>query len=87
MKAFIKNIEFHVSNKTVTNQDLVKENPDWDIDKIYKLTGISNRHIVENETATDLAVKGGEKFFSKHSSSKVFKYNHYTMMKQMTRVT
>ena len=69
MKAFIKNIEFHVPNKTITNQDLVKENPDWDIDKIYKLTGISNRHIVENETATDLAVKAGEKFFSKHSET------------------
>lgn len=70
MKAFIKNIEFVVPQKNLTNLDLVKENPDWDIDKIYDLTGINNRYVVEEETSTDLAIKACEKFFSKHPETK-----------------
>jgi 3-oxoacyl-[acyl-carrier-protein] synthase-3 len=70
MKAFIRNIEFIVPSKNLTNQDLVKENPDWDVDKIYELTGINNRYVVEEETSADLAVKSGEKFFSKYPETK-----------------
>jgi len=70
MKAFIKNIEFIVPSKNLTNEDLVKENPDWDVGKIYDLTGINSRYVVEDETSSDLAVKAGEKFFSKYPETK-----------------
>lgn len=49
----------------LTNNDLAKEYHDWDVDKIFKKTGIIERHIADpDETSSDLGVAAAEKLFS-----------------------
>ena len=60
MKAYINDIEYFVPSNKVSNDDLIKINPEWDIDRIYEKTGITNRYIAsEGQTSTDLAVEAG----------------------------
>ena len=48
----------------VSNEDLQKEFPDWDIERLSEKTGVYNRHIAGvNETAFDLSVRACEKLF------------------------
>lgn len=62
MEAFIKAISYYLPEKVVTNGELVKEFPEWSVEKIAKKVGINERHIAaENETAGDMAVKAAEK--------------------------
>ena len=71
MKAYISDIEYFVPKNRVSNKDLSEDNPDWDVDRIYDKTGISNRYIVsENQTATDLAVEAGRKLLEKNPALK-----------------
>ena len=61
----INQIEYYLPEKVITNADLAKENPDWDIEKIEKKSGVKSRHIAEtDQTALDLAIKAVEKVFS-----------------------
>lgn len=56
MKAYIKCLSSYVPKKVVTNYDLEKmlnTNNDW----IVSRTGIEKRHIAENESASDMAIK------------------------------
>ena len=65
MKAYIKNIEFYLPEKVLTNSDIVEQFPEWTVDKIEKKIGIKERHItVDGETASDLAIKAAEKLFA-----------------------
>ena len=67
MKAFIKAISYFLPEKVVTNGDLVKEFPEWTVDKIAGKVGVSERHVVsENETAADMATQAAEKLFKEH---------------------
>ena len=67
MKAFIKAISYFLPEKIVTNEDLVKEFPEWTVDKIAGKVGVSERHVVsENETAADMATQAAEKLFAEH---------------------
>jgi 3-oxoacyl-[acyl-carrier-protein] synthase-3 len=67
MKAYIKAISYFLPEKVVTNDDLVKEFPEWTVDKIAGKVGVSERHIVsENETAADMATQAAEKLFTEH---------------------
>ena len=51
MKAFIKAITYSLPDLVVTNEDLVREFPEWSVEKIADKVGINNRHIaVSNET-------------------------------------
>jgi 3-oxoacyl-[acyl-carrier-protein] synthase-3 len=64
MKAFIKGISYYLPETVLSNDDLIKEFPEWTVDKIASKIGIHNRHIAsQNETAADMAVKAGEKLF------------------------
>jgi 3-oxoacyl-[acyl-carrier-protein] synthase III len=68
MKAFIKAISYYLPSKIVTNEELVKEFPEWTVEKVAGKVGIVQRHIVgENETATDIAVQAAEKLFEEHN--------------------
>lgn len=65
MDAYIKAISYYLPEKVVTNEDLVKEFPEWTVEKIAGKIGVSSRHIsADNETAGDMAIKAAEKFFS-----------------------
>ena len=67
MKAFIKAISYFLPEKVVTNGDLVKEFPEWTVDKIAGKVGVSERHVVsENETAADMATQAAEKLLIEH---------------------
>ena len=64
MKAYIKELNYYLPEKVVTNEDLVTEFSEWSVDKIASKIGIKQRHIVaQNETAVDMAVKAAEKLF------------------------
>ena len=64
---FIKAISYFLPDKVVSNEELVKEFPEWTVEKIASKVGVNNRHVAsENETSTDLAVKAAEKLFQEH---------------------
>lgn len=65
MKAYIKGIAYYLPEKVVTNEELVKQFPEWTVEKISKKVGVSERHVTtEDETAGDMAVKAAEKLFT-----------------------
>ena len=67
-KAFVKAVSCYYPNRTVTNEQLVSEFPEWTVEKIANKVGVHSRHIVdENETAVDLAIKAGECLFTEYS--------------------
>lgn len=69
MKAYIKAISYSLPDKVLTNEDLVKEFPEWSVDKIANKIGVNKRHVCdENETAVDLAVRAGEKLFEENKT-------------------
>jgi 3-oxoacyl-[acyl-carrier-protein] synthase-3 len=71
MKAFIKAITYALPDLVVTNEDLVREFPEWSVEKIADKVGINNRHIAaENETSADLALRAAEKLFEEHPEIK-----------------
>lgn len=66
MNCSIAHIEYFLPSKIVTNQDLLKENPKWDIEKLVVKTGVKERHVVsDDETAFDLGVKACEQLFDR----------------------
>ena len=69
--AFIKAISYYLPEKVVTNEELVKEFPEWTIDKIAGKVGVSERHLsAYNETAGDMAIKAAEKLFQENGLDK-----------------
>ena len=66
MKAYIKQIEYYLPEKVVTNEDLEKEFPEWNAEKVANKIGVLERHVSgENETATDMAYKVSSMLFEK----------------------
>ena len=63
----VRDIEIFLPKKTVSNQELLEENPDWDMKKIEVRAGVLSRHIAEDrETALDLAYVASKTLLSKH---------------------
>lgn len=66
MRVFIKEIAYHLPDTVVTNEELVREFPEWSVDKIADKVGVRMRHVAgQNETATDLAVIAADHLFAK----------------------
>ena len=64
MKTYIKALAYTLPENEITNEQLVKEFPEWSVDKIADKVGINTRFVAsENETSSDLAVKAAEKLF------------------------
>ncbi len=64
MAAYIKGIECSFPDMVLSNEDLVKEFPEWSIEKIEKKTGIKNRHIAAPDAcASDLGIKAVQQLF------------------------
>ncbi len=71
MNAYIKAISYYLPKKVVTNEDLVKEFPEWTVEKVANKVGVKERHVVaEYETALDLAVLAAERLFLEHKIDK-----------------
>lgn len=68
MKAYIKDIEYYLPEKVVTNESIVADFPEWSVEKIAAKVGVNKRYVAsEAETAKDLAVKAAEKLFAKQT--------------------
>lgn len=68
--AYIKAISYYLPEKVVTNEKLLKEFPEWSVDKVAKKVGVYSRHIAaENETAGDMAEKAARKLFLEYNIS------------------
>jgi len=68
---FIKAISYYLPEQILTNEDLVKDFPEWSVEKVASKIGVNKRHIAaKNETAADMAEKAAEKLFSENKIDK-----------------
>lgn len=68
--SFIKDIAYYLPSNTVTNEELVKEFPEWSVEKIAEKVGVHERRVAVEETATDLAVFAAERLFAQNRVKK-----------------
>jgi 3-oxoacyl-[acyl-carrier-protein] synthase III len=62
--ASIAAIEYHLPERTLTNDELAAMFPEWPPERIKSKLGISTRHLAgPDECASDLAVKAAERLF------------------------
>lgn len=67
-QAFIKALSYYLPERIVTNEELVKEFPEWSVDKVAQKVGVDSRHIAaENETAGDMAEKAARRLFEEYN--------------------
>ena len=67
MNAYIKGTSYYLPEKVVTNEDLVKDYPKWDAEKVAQKVGVIERHVAaEDETAGDMAVKAAQRLFTEY---------------------
>jgi len=72
MSLIIESIEYYLPENIVTNADLQKENPDWNLEKVIQKTGVSQRHIAgKKETAYDLSIKACDKLFHAYDKNNI----------------
>ena len=66
--AFIKAITYYLPERVVTNEELVKDFPEWSVEKVAQKVGVNSRHIAApEETAGDLAEKAARRLFSEYN--------------------
>jgi len=65
MEVFLGGVAYALPERIVTNEELQRENPDWDIERIAAKTGIRARRVVsDGETAADLGVAAAERLLT-----------------------
>lgn len=65
--AFIKAISYYLPEQVVTNEELVKEFPEWSVEKVAQKVGVETRHLAaKDETAGDMAEKVAKKLFEEY---------------------
>ncbi|MDM8338444.1 3-oxoacyl-ACP synthase III family protein [Mediterranea massiliensis] len=66
--AYIKALSYYLPEQVVDNEELLKEFPEWSVDKVAAKVGVLSRHIAaSNETAGDLAEKAARKLFEENN--------------------
>lgn len=69
-RAYIKGISYYLPEKVVTNEELVKDFPEWSVEKVAAKVGVYSRHIAaEDETAGDMAERASIKLFEEYKIS------------------
>lgn len=67
-KVYIKAISYYLPFHTVTNEDLVKDFPEWSVDKVADKVGVNLRHLAaHDETAGDMAEQAAKKLFAEYN--------------------
>lgn len=67
-KAFIKALESYLPEGVLTNEELVREFPEWTVEKIAAKVGVESRHIAaSDETACDMGLQAAERLFEQNS--------------------
>lgn len=62
--AYIKAISYYLPERVMTNEELVKEFPEWSVEKVAQKVGVYSRHLAANdETAGDMAEKAARCLF------------------------
>lgn len=70
MKVFIKAISYYLPQKEMDNEELIKEFPEWSVEKVAAKVGVNVRHLAaDDETACDLAEKAARRLFDEYSIS------------------
>ena len=68
--AFIKGLSYYLPKKIVTNNELLRDFPEWDVDKVAKKVGVNTRHLAAtDETAGDMAEQAARKLFAEYNIS------------------
>lgn len=68
--AFIKAISYYLPDRVMTNEELVKEFPEWSVEKVAQKVGVNSRHLASaDETAGDMAEKAARKLFEEYDIS------------------
>ena len=68
MESYISAISYYLPEKVLTNEALIKDFPEWSIEKIASKIGVDRRHIAaDGETAVDMGVNAANKLFSEHN--------------------
>lgn len=66
--AYIKGISYYLPKRIVTNEELLKEFPEWSVDKVAAKVGVNSRHLAaEDETAGDMAEKAARSLFAEYN--------------------
>jgi len=67
MNSFIKAVSYYLPENILTNEELIRDFPEWTVDKVAEKIGIKKRHIVSaDETALDMAEKAANLFFEEY---------------------
>ena len=70
MKVYIKALSYYLPERIVTNAELLKDFPEWSVDKVTAKVGVTSRHLAaDNETAGDLAEKAARRLFEEYGIS------------------
>ena len=70
MKVYIKALSYYLPERIVTNAELLKDFPEWSVDKVTAKVGGTSRHLAaDNETAGDLAEKAARRLFEEYGIS------------------
>lgn len=65
--AYIKALSYYLPEKEVTNEELLREFPEWSVDKVAAKVGVDVRHLAApDETAGDMAEKAARKMFEEY---------------------
>lgn len=66
--AYIKGISYYLPEKRVNNDELLREFPEWSVDKVAAKVGVNSRHLAaEDETAGDMAEKAARNLFAEYN--------------------
>lgn len=67
MGSYIRAISYYLPERILTNEELAREFPEWDVDKVYNKVGVRRRHLsADGETAGDLAEKAARTLFEEY---------------------
>ena len=70
MNAYIKAVSYYLPERTVTNEELLREFPEWSVDKVAAKVGVDSRHLAaDDETAGDMAEKAARNLFLEYNIS------------------
>ena len=68
----IASIHYLLGSKKESLNDICKENPEWNYEKLFSKTGINNRHILEdNETPEDLSFKASKVCLENYNNKEI----------------
>lgn len=68
MKAYIKALSYYLPEEVMSNESLIKEFPEWTVEKVASKIGISERRVsAMNQTATNMAVSAAKNLFSEYN--------------------